>query len=172
MPDGDQWNCLSKGSELSARCFNGRFEVEFETSLQEVFLRPARCWMLSYPPEVRARTVRAAHRVPTALLVEVSAPGSQQRIAALGADLSAQGMQIVSEQPVGDPGQRVRLRFNLCVDGRDWAMEREASVRHVRRDAETGLVRVGCIFEPDSDREARKALLRFIEHRLTWLKGA
>lgn len=170
MPDAQDWQTGVKGTRLFVRCFDGRHEAEFESTLQQMFTKPARCWMLSYPTSVCKRLVRAAHRVPTALQIAVSKPGDRERLPALGIDLSEEGMQIALDAPLGEPGQRLRLHFDLHQAGRLRSFERNAFLRYTRLDPSSTACRAGCIFEPETDRESRSALAQFISQRLEWLK--
>lgn len=172
MPEPEDWQELAEGTPLRVKVFNGRYEIGFASILQKQISQPARCWMLAYPESINSRAVRAAHRVPIAMEVELSTAGSTQRWPALGLDISVDGMQVAADQIAAGAGQRLRILFSVKVDGREWSIERDASICHARADSKTGLHHMGALFAPDADRESRLAMQRFIEQRLAWLKCA
>ncbi|MCK7593010.1 HDOD domain-containing protein [Pseudomarimonas salicorniae] len=172
MPQPADWKAFRTGSQLMVKGFNGRFAFEFEARLCRIIERPGRCWMLSYPESVNARSVRAAHRLRTALVVKISQRGSVGRLTALGADISPQGMQLISEEAIGSQGQALRLMFALYTGERTRTVEFDCVIRHSRFDEKAQLHRTGVAFEPGCDRESALGLSEFVAQRMSWLQCA
>lgn len=137
---------MHEGTRFTARMMSGNDLCSFETRLLQVQTRPYPYWHLEYPDSVEVRRIRAHARVPVVLSVRVEPDdpmliGADEAQAAICRDISLQGAQLHSRQPLADVGERLFVTARVGVAGIDHLLLLPALVRN-RQQIENGAMSV------------------------------
>lgn len=157
---------LTAGENVQGVAIGAHAVYSFSSTVLAVCARPLDYVVLSEPRGIHMLRERKAVRVHTHLAVRYGtalpdAKGEAQGASeggplglGLGRDLSARGMSLVSAQPVGEVGTRIRVSFPISTVQIDAEFEAFAVVRYVKASDEgDGSVEHGLEFEAISAQE-------------------
>jgi hypothetical protein len=126
LPEGRR--PLKDGEPHRLRGFTGIFDFAFDSQVIQSFTHPFAYTLFAWPATVKARRVRSALRIPTALPVQVDAPAGPRQ--AIIVDLSCAGAMLRSVKPIGAVGSSATLGFSITVDERPFALVLSGTICH------------------------------------------
>lgn len=132
IPQENGWSVqLSEGTALDVRVFSGVSLYEFQSRLQTLLLNPRNFMLLSCPSSVRQTKFRSHERVKCALPVQVLQAQGEKGQGEQGSyagfefhDLSGAGAALVGPQPLGEPGQQIKLQLDFYLAATGGTQER------------------------------------------------
>ncbi|AKM31635.1 hypothetical protein AB870_18195 [Pandoraea faecigallinarum] len=140
---------LRASERLELWTFSGEDIFHFVCTVERVERVPFDYAVLSAPAQIRRKVLRRSQRVPAKLVVSVgrnstgseadgqdanSAAGAgQARHLALLQDVSAEGVSLLADTPLGAPGDSVHLAFRVRVGGIDMPIEAMGTIRGVQQ---------------------------------------
>jgi hypothetical protein len=155
--------CLHAGEKVVVRVFTGRSAFAFGCSVLRSTLKPPCDYLhLSFPDVIDGVDVRSSPRVRIGLAAMVTPAGGGEAVAATIDNIGSTGALLVSQAPLGSPGGRIRVAFELVLHEVPISLALEADIRS--EDAgEGGHFRHGVAFvEPSpNDRLVLAALVWF-----------
>lgn len=122
----------------------------FSCTVLAVCNQPCEYLVLSEPGAIRTLRERKALRVRTRIAVRYRKDGAQDggEALALGRDLSARGISLVSSRPLADVGARVHVAFPISTAQGETEFDAPARVRHVKEGVDAdGSIEYGLEFE-------------------------
>jgi hypothetical protein len=155
--------CLHAGESVVVRVFTGRSAFAFGCSVLRSTLKPPCDYLhLSFPDVIDGVDVRSSPRVRIGLAAKVTPPAGTEPVPATIDNIGSTGALLVSEAPLGSPGDRIQVAFDLVLHDVPVSLALGAEIRSA--DAGDGAhVRHGVAFvEPSAnDRLVLAALVWF-----------
>lgn len=155
---------IGVGDTYLIRGFTGQTDFSFTAPVLNVFKAPFAHALFAYPEVVKARQVRKAMRMKTALPATLSPYGKKSPLKVSIVDLSVDGAMISSPGFLGGVGSLFDLVFPVKYDDVDIQLDIVAKLRH-RSGAEDEGGRIGLSFENVS--REHKLLLSYFVSRIT-----
>ena len=118
---------LLENEILIVRAFSRQSAFAFSCSILRVCRLPFDYLHLSFPRQVQGTVIRKSTRVRGGFAAEAGAVGSQCGPATID-NISATGALVTAREPLGSPGDTVRLRFQVKLHGVDSTLEVEAKI--------------------------------------------
>ncbi len=131
---------LRDGQSFVARAFLGKQACAFPCSVMASASKPYSYVHLTYPPEVRAITVRSGERVKLRTIVAIEL-GDKSITSGVIVDMSIGGALMMSRSPDIAKDMRPMIKFKIDVGTVEYLMELQAqicSVRASEEDADLG----------------------------------
>ncbi len=122
---------LQASERLELWTFSGEDIYHFVCTVERVERSPFDYVVLSAPAQIRRKVLRRSQRVPARLVVSVSA-GDAHHLALLQ-DVSAEGVSLLADTPLGAPGENVQLAFRVRVGDIDMPIEALGTIRGVQQ---------------------------------------
>lgn len=122
---------LNVGERLELWTFSGEDIYHFVCTVERVKRLPFDYAVLSAPAQIRRKVLRRSQRVPARLVVSVSA--GETRHLALLQDVSAEGVSLLADAPLGAPGDSMQLAFRVRVGDIDMPIEASGTIRSVQQ---------------------------------------
>ncbi|WP_338299510.1 flagellar brake protein [Pandoraea sputorum] len=122
---------LQASERLELWTFSGEDIYHFVCTVERVERTPFDYVVLSAPAQIRRKVLRRSQRVPAKLVVSVSA--GEDRHLALLQDVSAEGVSLLADTPLGAPGDSVQLAFRVRVGDIDMPIEATGTIRGVQQ---------------------------------------
>lgn len=118
---------LLENEILIVRAFSRQSAFAFSCAVLRVCRRPFDYLHLSFPRQIQGTVIRKSTRVRGGFAAE--AGGADSPFAAATIDnISATGALVTAREPLGSPGDTMRLRFHVNLHGVDSALEMEAKI--------------------------------------------
>jgi len=152
------------GDSYLIQGFTGQTDFSFVAPVLNVFKAPFAHALFAYPAVVKARQVRKAMRMKTALLATLSPYGKKTPLEVSIVDLSVDGAMIASPGFLGGVGSLFDLVFPVKYDDVDVRLDIVAKLRHRSGTEEDG-ARIGLSFENVS--REHKLLLSYFVSKIT-----
>ena len=140
--------------------FTGQTDFSFIAPVLNVFKAPFAHALFAYPTTVKAKQVRKAMRMKTALSATISPNGQQKPHEVSIVDLSVDGVMITSPGFLGGVGSLFNLTFPIKFDDVNTQLNIVAKLRH-RVGAEDDGGKIGLSFE-NLSREHKLLLSVFV----------
>lgn len=157
---------VKDGQVLKIKALRGKFAYSFDASVLKCQLAPFPYIHLTYPQQVRATTVRKAHRIVLSAVASVGRAGQRGRVACNMKDISIAGMLVNVPRELAVVGTEVDVAFRLQVSGEPMTFDVPGIIRNAR-EAEVGTLYQVCGIEfTEMPREQRSALQLFIYERM------
>jgi len=157
---------VKEGQVLKIKALRGKFAYSFDASVLKCQLAPFPYIHLTYPQQVRATTVRKAHRIVLNAVASVGRAGQRGRVACNMKDISIAGMLVNVPRELAVVGTAVEVAFRLQVSGEPMTFDVPGMIRNAR-EAEGGTLYQICGIEfSEMPREQRNALQLFIYERM------
>lgn len=118
---------LLENESLIVRAFSRQSAFAFSCSVLRVCRRPFDYLHLSFPRQVQGTVIRKSTRVRGGFAAETGEAESPFAAATID-NISATGALVTAREPLGSPGDTVRLRFQVNLHGVDSALEMEAKI--------------------------------------------
>lgn len=157
---------LREGQSFVARAFLGKQACAFPCSVMSSASKPYDHVHLTYPPEVRAITVRSGARVRlrTIVAIELEDGGSASGVIV---DMSVGGAQMMSRSPALAKDMRPVIKFKIEVGSLEYVMALPAQICSVRSsDEDSDLGQAFGIRFVDVSAEDNLVLSAFVFQRL------
>lgn len=122
---------LQASERLELWTFSGEDIYHFVCTVERVERLPFDYVVLSAPAQIRRKVLRRSQRVPARLVVSVTA-GDARHLALLQ-DVSAEGVSLLADAPLGAPGDNVQLAFRVRVGDIDMPIEALGTIRGVQQ---------------------------------------
>lgn len=122
---------LQASERLELWTFSGEDIYHFVCTVERVERAPFDYIVLSAPAQIRRKVLRRSQRVPAKLVVSVSVDDA--RHLALLQDVSAEGVSLLADAPLGAPGDNVQLAFRVRVGDIDMPIEATGTIRGVQQ---------------------------------------
>ncbi|MFJ2992972.1 flagellar brake protein [Pandoraea sp. NPDC087047] len=122
---------LQASERLELWTFSGEDIYHFVCTVERVERVPFDYVVLSAPAQIRRKVLRRSQRVPARLVVSVTA-GDARHLALLQ-DVSAEGVSLLADAPLGAPGDNVQLTFRVHVGDIDMPIEALGTIRGVQQ---------------------------------------
>jgi c-di-GMP-binding flagellar brake protein YcgR len=121
-PDDTTAAALRSGQSVIALLYTGTEIVQFRSTVEQVSVESSVQVRIAFPTEMRFHRLRREHRIPACIPAVIEVIHGREVVATL-IDFSQGGCHLACATPIGEPGERVLLRFAAPVGG-----EREAQV--------------------------------------------
>ncbi|WP_174977946.1 flagellar brake protein [Pandoraea bronchicola] len=122
---------LQASERLELWTFSGEDIYHFVCTVERVERVPFEYVILSAPAQIRRKVLRRSQRVPAKLVVSVSM--GEARHLALLQDVSAEGVSLLADTPLGVPGDSMQLAFRVRVGDIDMPIEATGTIRGVQQ---------------------------------------
>ena len=122
---------LQTSERLELWAFSGEDIYHFVCTVERVERVPFDYIVLSAPAQIRRKVLRRSQRVPAKLVVSVSL--GEARHLALLQDVSAEGVSLLADAPLGAPGESIQLAFRVRVGDIDMPIEATGTIRGVQQ---------------------------------------
>lgn len=158
---------LQVSERLELWTFSGEDIYHFVCTVERVERAPFDYVVLSAPAQIRRKVLRRSQRVPAKLVVSASA--GESRHLALLQDVSAEGVSLLADAPLGAPGDTLQLAFRVRVGDIDMPIEATGTIRGVQQGDDGHLHGIEL---PVLDPAHYVALKCYVYERLLALGGA
>lgn len=120
---------LSEGDNVTVRGFSGRIAFVFNCDVLKIRYAPYPYCHLGFPASIQGAEIRKAVRVSVNIPTRVTNPrmGSDAALEATISNLSAQGVQLDSTMPLGEPGDPVTLTFRFWIQPNEYEVNFNAT---------------------------------------------
>jgi hypothetical protein len=122
---------LQTSERLELWTFSGEDIYHFVCTVERVERVPFDYVVLSAPAQIRRKVLRRSQRVPAKLVVSVSR-GDARHLALLQ-DVSAEGVSLLADSPLGAPGESLQLAFRVRVGDIDMPIDATGTIRGVQQ---------------------------------------
>lgn len=129
---------LRSGEIVMLRAFTGRNAFAFRSSVLHSLTPPFHLLHLSFPDNVTGIEVRSSPRYRVDLPVEVGADGGKPAVQARMDNISSTGALVTALEPLGAPGDKLKLAFEVDLHGVQTRLKLQAVVRAVKTEEENG----------------------------------
>lgn len=124
---------IGSGQNVSVNMFVSRYVHAFPAQVLSVQRLPMPHLHLSYPDTFKTSVLRSAKRVSLELrILGLLKVGEDISVPVSIVDLSNNGLALLSEYPLGDPGLEVRISFSVTQDQRTQTIRANGIIRSVR----------------------------------------
>ncbi|WP_084070430.1 flagellar brake protein [Pandoraea vervacti] len=132
---------LQASERLELWTFSGEDIYHFVCTVERVERLPFDYVVLSAPAQIRRKVLRRSQRVPARLVVSVGTADAgasanttaPPRHLALLQDISAEGVSLLADTPLGAPGETVQLAFRVRVGDIDMPIDTAGTIRGVQQ---------------------------------------
>lgn len=125
---------LQPSERLELWTFSGEDIFHFVCTVERVERAPFDYVVLSAPAQIRRKVLRRSQRVPARLIVSVqSAAAGEAHQLALLQDVSAEGVSLLANEPLGTPGDTLQLAFRVRVGDIDMPIAAAGTIRGVQQ---------------------------------------
>jgi hypothetical protein len=124
-------HALQASERLELWTFSGEDIYHFVCTVERVKRLPFDYVVLSAPAQIRRKVLRRSQRVSARLVVSVSA--GEARHLALLQDVSAEGVSLLADTPLGAPGDSLHLAFRVRVGDIDMPIDTAGTIRSVQQ---------------------------------------
>jgi c-di-GMP-binding flagellar brake protein YcgR len=115
-PDAATAAALRIGQSVIALLYTGTEIAQFRSTVEQVPVEPSGQFRIAFPTEMRFHRLRREHRIPACIPAVVAGLDGRDIDATL-IDFSQAGCHLACADRVGEPGEKVQLRFAAPVDG-------------------------------------------------------
>lgn len=123
---------LQPSERLELWTFSGEDIYHFVCTVERVERLPFEYVVLSAPAQIRRKVLRRSQRVPARLVASITL-GDAQHLALLQ-DVSAEGVSLLTDAPLGAPGDTMRLAFRVRVGDIDMPVEATGTIRGIQQN--------------------------------------
>lgn len=127
---------LREGQLMTVRLLSGNNAYGFESTILRTSLRPFPYLHLAYPKEYESMVVRKAPRARVRVIAsavnESQATDQKDPYSIIIADLSINGAMLEAAVPMGEVGDRLRIRAKLAVADVEGYLQTTGTLRNVR----------------------------------------
>ncbi len=147
---------LRDGQLMTVRLLSGNNAYGFESTILRTSLRPFPYLHLAYPKEFESMVVRKAPRARVRVIAsainENQAAAQKDPYSIIIADLSINGAMLESGMPMGEVGDRLKIRAKLAVADVEGYLQTTGTLRNIRErrpaEGEAAVYCHGLEFEP------------------------
>ncbi|PTD98949.1 hypothetical protein EIL82_18310 [Pandoraea apista] len=122
---------LQASERLELWTFSGEDIYHFVCTVERVERVPFDYVVLSAPAQIRRKVLRRSQRVPAKLVASVTM--GEARHLALLQDVSAEGVSLLADAPLGAPGDSIHLAFRVRVGDIDMPIDATGTIRGVQQ---------------------------------------
>ncbi|QHE91693.1 hypothetical protein PI93_020340 [Pandoraea fibrosis] len=122
---------LQTSERLELWTFSGEDIYHFVCTVERVERAPFDYVVLSAPAQIRRKVLRRSQRVSAKLVASVTL--GEARHLALLQDVSAEGVSLLTNAPLGAPGDSMHLAFRVRVGDIDMPIEATGTIRGVQQ---------------------------------------
>ncbi|VVE55111.1 flagellar brake protein [Pandoraea pneumonica] len=123
---------LQPSERLELWTFSGEDIYHFVCTVERVERLPFEYVVLSAPAQIRRKVLRRSQRVPARLVASITL-GDAQHLALLQ-DVSAEGVSLLTDAPLGAPGDTMQLAFRVRVGDIDMPVEATGTIRGIQQN--------------------------------------
>ncbi|MGC7404188.1 flagellar brake protein [Pandoraea pneumonica] len=123
---------LQPSERLELWTFSGEDIYHFVCTVERVERLPFEYVVLSAPAQIRRKVLRRSQRVPARLVASITV-GEAQHLALLQ-DVSAEGVSLLTDAPLGAPGDTMQLAFRVRVGDIDMPVEATGTIRGIQQN--------------------------------------
>jgi len=143
LTESGQTSAIKKGAKLDGRLFQGDDILIFSSGIVHVSKRPYQIVSIEIPQSFTQTDMRLWPRVPTLeylnLAVKNETTGALKLYKGKMSNISLSGAGLDIPASMGNPGDRVSLRFRLGSDGEEYDIRMNAIIRQIRPRAHNKL---------------------------------
>lgn len=118
---------LIEGDRLVVRIFSGQGAFGFKSFVERLIRSPFEYLHLTFPKDIEGVIIRKSPRVRTELAARARSAGAESE--ATFVNLSASGMLLNCESPLGEVGGTLKLEFSLDLFGTPTSLKLNAHIR-------------------------------------------
>lgn len=120
---------LSEGDNVTVRGFSGRIAYVFNCDVLKIRYAPYPYCHLGFPTSIHGAEIRKAVRVRVDIPARLTnlGMGGDVTLEATISNLSAQGVQLDTTIPLGEPGDNVTLAFRFWIQPNDYEVNFNAA---------------------------------------------
>ncbi|ALS62842.1 flagellar brake protein [Pandoraea norimbergensis] len=123
---------LQASERLELWTFSGEDIYHFVCTVERVERIPFEYVVLSAPAQIRRKVLRRSQRVSARLVASITM-GEVKHLALLQ-DVSAEGVSLLTDAPLGAPGETMQLAFRVRVGDIDMPVEATGTIRGIQQN--------------------------------------
>ncbi|VVD95155.1 flagellar brake protein [Pandoraea iniqua] len=123
---------LQASERLELWTFSGEDIYHFVCTVERVERMPFEYVVLSAPAQIRRKVLRRSQRVSARLVASITM--GEAKSLALLQDVSAEGVSLLTDAPLGAPGDTMQLAFRVRVGDIDMPVEATGTIRGIQQN--------------------------------------